>query len=281
MDTKITGKFQYPTDITLSKNPLLEAWLEIRWKLAESSVPDFKTDPYYPFALGIFYNSVKDKFGVLQELPASKAPDFAFPHMVQHRFRPAQDGWPLLQLGAGIATVNFTKPYSWQEFKDMALYLQDKLIHAYQDSKLETETIILHYRNGFSFEFSNNNFLDFLANTLNLSVSLPNGIPSYRAQKPFPTGSNMIFSYDLNEPEGTGQIQIGTAVNTDLNNQVDQSQNELIVCELAVSSKGDKAPSISQTDEFTKWLDSAHAIIHEWFFSFIRGELFEKFSKGE
>ena len=280
MVSKKTDKFQHPPDIRLPNNPLIEAWLEIQWKLAESDIPNFKTDPYYPFALGVFYNQVKDVFGFHEELPASKAPEMMLPHIPQHRFRTAKDGWPLLQIGPGVATINFSKPYSWSEFKEKALYLQQKLIQAYSDGKFETQAIILRYRNGYPFEYSTSNLLDFLKEKLNFSISLPKGIPGYISTKPYPSNSNIIFKYMLDKPQGSGKILIGTALRNEADVQGNILHRELIFWEFELASTDDFAPDIKNTDKFIEWLDSAHSVIHEWFFSIVEGELLENFSKG-
>lgn len=282
MNPKKTDTFQYPSDIILERNPLIEAWLEIRWKLADSKFPDFKTDPHFPFALGIFYNQVKDMFGYRQELAASQAPEMLLPHLPQHQFRPSEGGWPLLQLGPGVATVNFTKPYSWHDFKEKALYLREKLIEAYKDSNFETEALILRYRNGYPFKYSENDLFDFLKKKFNISLSLPDGIPGHVSAKPNPTNSKIVLKYLLEKPQGSGQIQIGTG----LKNDVDEngrltSQHEIVLWEIELASLDHLAVDIKETDKFVEWLDSAHSVIHEWFFSIVDGELLKEFSKGE
>jgi len=114
-------------NIQLQNSPLLEAWLEIRWQLVSSKVanPDLLIDPMYRFAIGNFYSGVKHEFPLAEPLPASQAPEGLLPHIPQTRFRPEKDGSPLLQLGPGVATVNFIKqPYSWHAFKEKALFLR-------------------------------------------------------------------------------------------------------------------------------------------------------------
>ena len=44
-------------------------------------------------------------------------PDEFTPHIVHHRFRVSPDGWPLLQVGPGVFTVNDTANYRWTEFE--------------------------------------------------------------------------------------------------------------------------------------------------------------------
>jgi hypothetical protein len=50
---KKTPKFHFPLEIKLESNPLIEAWLEIRWQLERDNITQLMRDPGFPFALGI------------------------------------------------------------------------------------------------------------------------------------------------------------------------------------------------------------------------------------
>lgn len=282
MNSKEKRKFKYPPDIVISESPLLEAWLEIQWKLSDSGAQDFKMDPHYPFALGIFYSQVKNEFEYRQELPASKAPEFMLPHVPQHQFRPQKGGWPILQLGPGVATVNFTKPYTWNAFKEKALYLREKLLEAYKEGNFESQAIILRYRNSYPFNYSTNNVLDFLSKKFNISLSLPENIPSYVSAKPAPSSSIIRLRYEIEKPHGVGQIQIGTALRNVMDDtDTTASKEEILLWEIEVASIEENAIDIKNVDSYIEWLEASHAILHEWFFSIIEGDLFNEFSKGK
>lgn len=275
------SQFHYPTEIKLKNNSLIEAWLEIRWELKETDVPGFLVDPQYPFALGIFFESVKDTFGFVEELPSIKAPEGFLPYAVQHRFRVTKDGWPILQLGPGVASVNFTTPYSWTLFKKKAQYLRSKLINAYKASGLNTLGIFLRYRNSFPYEYSSENLLIFLEEKLNTTISLPEFIPGSFIKKPIPSNSNILFTYDLSAPKGMGKIQIGTGHAGKANAEEDSKSKEVIIVELEVGSVNQDAPDITIESNFIDWLELSHSVIHEWFFSLIDGDLFKQFSEGK
>jgi len=267
-------KLHFPTDIKLKNNPIVEAWLELRWNLQTGDAPNILLDPLYPFALGVFYNSVKDQFKETEVLPASSMPDGFLPYLVQRRFRAEKDGWPLLQLGPGIATVNFAKSYSWTEFKEKALYLREKVINAYQPNKLGTNALILHYRNSHLFEYSVNNTFEFLEN-LNTHIHLPSNIPGSAISSEFPSQSKILFQFNLNEPKGIGQIQIGSGIT---GNNLDKN-DEIIIWELEVGSVTPDVPDLADQSGFSTWLENAHSILHEWFFSMIDGKLYKEFSE--
>lgn len=275
-------EFHFPSEIKLESNPLLEAWLEIRWQLERDNMTQSMRDPGFPFALGVFFNSVKEEFEYREELPVSLAPEDMLPYVVRHRFRPGKDEWPLLQLGPGVATVNFTEPYTWDLFEEKALYLRRKLLEAYGVMELKPQLVALRYRNGESFEYGSNNLLDFFNEDFNTSITLPAHIPGFVGSVTWPTSANIFFTFDLLEPKGTGTLRLGTGSRqrTDRTNQ--EITEQMVMWQLEVASGGNDAPALSEEDEFAHWLSSAHAVIHEWFFSLIDGCLFEKYKgKGE
>jgi uncharacterized protein (TIGR04255 family) len=276
----MNSKFQHPADIQLPQNPLVEAWLEIKWELiSTSAIPGELTDPMYRFAMGNFYTSVRNVFSFLEELPTSKAPEGFLPHIPQIRFRTEKDGWPLLQLGPGVATVNFTKTYNWSTFKEKALFLREKLVSAYLDNELKTKETILRYRNAYPFDYFSEDLFEFIEKRLNSSISLPQGIPGHIGKKQFPSSFNSIIKFDLQEPNGTGQITIGTGSRADPNEK--GKQNKVIVWELEMASKGQDAPDLGDEASYINWLEGAHSVLHEWFFTLIDGELRTEFSKGK
>lgn len=273
---KTSSDFHFPPDIKLSSSPLAEAWLEIRWQLQPyDQSPNLMKDPNYPFALGVFYENVKKRFGYRKDLSASNAPQDMLPYVVRHQFRPSEDGWPILQLGPGVASVNFTEPYNWNNFRDEAVYLRSALSKSYSKDDLHTKTIILKYRNAHSFAYSTHDLLEFLKNNLNISISLPSQIPGTIGSKHIPTSSNIQFTFDLKEPKGTGTLTITTGSRK-------QDGSEVLISQLEVASGGDDAPGIGNEKEFVIWLNLAHSAIHEWFFSLVEGPLLDKYQiEGE
>lgn len=266
-------KPNFSSEITLIEAPLLEAWVEIRWKLTPTEQGLFN-DPGYPIAPGIFYSSVKDKYNRMEPLDASEAPINFLPHVVRHQFRPAEGSSHLLQLGPGVASANFLTDYSWDDFKQICLYLRKNLTQAYEDYPIEAENVILRYRNAFDFEYSSGNLLDFLSNTLNTTVQLPEYIPGVFGSKSFPTGTGINFTFDLKYPKSTGTLKFNTGnriIKDADDNVVDTI--ETTVVQFEVSSGGEDVPNIANEDNYSSWLDMAHSVIHEWFFSIVEGEL--------
>ena len=279
--SKAPSEFHFPSDIKLARNPLLEVWLEIHWQLEAGRMPPFKRDPVFPFALGVFYESIKDSFKHREDLEASHAPDNMLPHIVRHRFWSEEGKWPLLQLGPGVATVNFADHYTWDHFEKMALYLRDKLLNAYGETKLKAQTITLRYRNGASLEQEPGNPLGFLQQNLNTVITLPPRVPGSAGSVGWPTGANIVLNYDLLEPRGIGTLRLMTGTRRQQDPETGrETVDRMLIWQLEMQSKDDDVPGLYKEDEFTRWLTSAHAVIHEWFFSLIDGSLFEMY-QGE
>jgi uncharacterized protein (TIGR04255 family) len=97
--------------------------------------------------LGEFFAAVKDQYPHWEALvPPGMPPDLA-PHVVHHRFRTAEDHWPLAQLGPGIMTVNDTEGYRWEDFNRGCVALLEVLIglHAAAGQTFQPVHVSLRY----------------------------------------------------------------------------------------------------------------------------------------
>lgn len=267
-------------NITLQASPLAEAWLDIRWKLDTSDEnPMFKQDESFPYALGNFYSLVKSKFGYRENLDISILPVDISPYRVRHRFRTKADGWPLLQLGPGIASFNMTQPYDWNTFKEGSLFLRESVVSSYEDMELVTDTVILHYRNAFPFDYTDSDLLRFLREKLNFSLTLPKTLPGTVVSTENPTSANLQMTFDLSAPKGTGALRLSTGSREVQNGEETITEN-IVIEQIDISSGGSDAPDINDATPFGNWLDDAHNVAHEWFFAIIDGDLRKRFEKG-
>ncbi len=273
------SSFYFPADITLEKQPLIEAWLELRWQLDPGSQEGLFIDRGFPLALGTFYQNVKQRYGHKEPLPASTAPLEFLPHVVRYRFRSKPEHWPLLQIGPGVASVNFTEPYSWVSFKNEALYLRSKLIESYETT-LVPLAISLQYKNAVKCNYSSGNLLEFLKENLNTTVILPQYIPGTVGRVDGPTNTDMKFMFDLKSPKGRGIIQLATGIRkTEIQSGSKEADMEFLLFELRVVSEKENTPDFEREGFFESWLESAHAVVHEWFFSMIDGPLRETYQE--
>ncbi len=271
----------FPEDMKVDSPPLSEAWLEIRWRLQPSPIPGQLQDPDFPFALGVFYSAVKERYPHKQDLDASRAPVTLLPFVVRHQFWTGEGRWPVLQVGPGVATVNLTEPYSWELFRREALFLRSKLVDSFGGAMQPTEVIALRYLNAEPFDFSQADTLSFLKANLNTKVEFPSRIPNGFTTRPFPSTLNIQASYELIEPKGTANIILTTGAR-DMPSRAGPPSNpvNVLMWQLEVASVGGYAPPLSEEAPFAAWLDSAHLAVHEWFFSFVEGDLLRKYKGG-
>lgn len=119
----------------LSHAPLVEAILEIRWRLQTNpAIPDMAVDPQYKLLVGRLYDRLRQDYPIHEPLPTSVMPDEMLNYLVQHRFRKSANGWPLVQVGPGIATVNDTEGYIWDDFAERGRQLLQALADIYPDA---------------------------------------------------------------------------------------------------------------------------------------------------
>ncbi|MEX1071875.1 MAG: TIGR04255 family protein, partial [Anaerolineales bacterium] len=164
-------------------------------------------------------------------------------------------------------------------FRESAFFLRNKLTTVYKDFNFKPQDLILRFRSGFPFTFSTGDLKEYLSTNLNLNIEFPEHIPGPTSSKGSLTSTNQVYTFDIAEPKGTGKIQLATAVGNipeSLRNG-DVEKGELVVLEIDFASGGVDLPSFANDADFGAWLDSAHALIHEWFFSLIDGELYSDF----
>jgi uncharacterized protein (TIGR04255 family) len=264
--------FHFPSEIKLRKHPLIEAWLELRWKLEPIDPPHIMRDPGFALALGIFFEGIKEDFPFREDLPTSQVPDQLFPYQVRHRFRPAEERWPVIQIGPGVATINYVDNYNWKDFYQSTIFLRNRLHESYEKVgfTIQSDAIILRYRNAEKFNYGQQNILDFLKEKLNIEVRLPQYIPSSVSTKEHPNALVLDFGFDLERPKGNGTIKIGTGQTSD---------QEAVVWEISIASVAENVPEIFSDQQFSNWMNEAHDVVHEWFFSLVEGTLFEKYSE--
>jgi uncharacterized protein (TIGR04255 family) len=82
--------------IELKNKPLVEAIFEIRWELEKSNLG--LIDPNYKLIIGRIYDKLKAEYPYYEQLPTANIPDGIAEYITQHRFRTAENSWPLIQI---------------------------------------------------------------------------------------------------------------------------------------------------------------------------------------
>ncbi len=258
----------------LAHPPLVEALLEVKWNLKKVA-PDTFQDPGFKWASGRLYDKIKKRFGYIKDLSAAMVPEELTPFAVRHQFRAQENGWPLVQLGPGIASINFTPPYSWIKFKDVVKFFIPNLVSAYSgvvtdqsEYQLVLNSTILRYINAVELEWDSENVLDFLSSRLHTNYALPDNIVNSENIIGQPSNINSQIGYKISNPPGQILIRFSTGV---------VGQKKGLILELIFVSTGEDCPQITEINDFMNWLTAAHDVIEKSFFTLIDGELKNQF----
>ncbi|MEW6580092.1 MAG: TIGR04255 family protein [Chloroflexota bacterium] len=257
----------------LQHPPLVEALLEVRWELDEIAPGVFR-DPGFSVAHVRFYEQVKSEFPFIEPLPTLQVPDELTAHLAKYRYRVAQGQWPLVQIGPGVATLNFTEPYDWESFLSHARRLFPALVSAYDGYEMQFSSLMLRYINAEPFDYEKDDLVSFLRTHLNTEFQTP-------VEKRFLELRQRVrqvswsAQYELSKPSGTGILRFATGKNP--------QGNRTVIWEQVVESTGAQMPA-SNREDFTMiihWLDEAHAVVEDWFLCVVEGRLLSKYQGGE
>jgi uncharacterized protein (TIGR04255 family) len=251
----------------LKNKPLVEAILEVRWKL-QGAPPGPQTDPHYKLLLGRLFDRIRTDYPDHEQLPTASIPDELMGHVVQHRFRVKANSWPLIQVGPGVLTVNSTSEYQWLDFRSRVLGGIAKLYDAHpRVGDLEITNLVLRYIDAVDFDYGVNNTFDFLREKLKLGVSLPPNLFNGTGVESRPNGLTWQCGFRCAKPQGLINIRFATG---------QRNNAPAVVWETTVESSCEDLPDVPQG--FEEWLTAAHAVTDDWFFKMIEGELERRFS---
>jgi uncharacterized protein (TIGR04255 family) len=247
--------------------PLIEAIFEIRWEIENDQKNGRMRDPSYPMMYGRLYERLKKDFPVIEDLPSVQAHPETTPYVPRHRMRKDKNGYPLVQVGPGIITLNFTKGYSWSSFKALALRIVESIIELYPTDVAMLNFIKSEIRfvNGIRFDIARENPLAFLADKLHMKIELS---PEF-AELPInerPNAMGLNLAYALEKPMGN------LAVSANLG----QFEGKpAIIQQTVIHSFGELVPT--DASNFTPWLEEAHTVAENCFQVFCKGALMDRF----
>jgi uncharacterized protein (TIGR04255 family) len=251
----------------LENKPLVEAIFELRWKLQEPT-PGVKIDPHYKILIGRAYDRVQDKYPFHEQLPTATMPDEIAGYVVQHRFRKAEDEWPLIQIGPGIITLNDTEGYIWGTFREGVSQVLETLFEAYPEAEknLKIQGLLLRYIDAIDFDYENDDIFTFLKDKMKMNLELHEQLFDGTGVSKKPRGFDLRLSFPSTNPEGAIHLRFARGKRKDEN---------ALIWETQVQSIGDATPT--SKDEINTWIDSAHKLTDDWFFKIIEGELKGRF----
>lgn len=245
--------------------PLAEVVVEFKWKLTPNPVAGMPpTDPPYKLLVGSLFDRVKAEYPFHETLPAASVPDEYVPQLVQHRFRRAENGYPLVQVGPGILAVNDSKGYSWKRYLPGVLDAVAKLRDTYT-GELTPEATILRYINAVPFDFGVSNAFEYMTTNFNVSVAFPPQLFSDHPVEQRPNTVLLESTHTLVDPAGLVSLKFSTG---------EFAGSSHLVWETQVLSLGANAPTL---DGLEVWLNQAHDVARAWFFTLIEGKLEAEF----
>jgi uncharacterized protein (TIGR04255 family) len=245
--------------------PLTEAVFEFKWKLTPNVNPGLPpTDPAYKLLVGSLYDRVKGDLPFHETLPAASVPDEFVPQIVQHRFRRAENEYPLIQIGPGVLAANETRGYSWTTFLPRLLDAVNNLRDTYT-GELVPEIVSLRYINAVPFDYSTSNVFEYMRENLEVNVDYPHQLFADNPVEQRPNTVLLETTHALNGPAGMVTLKFSTG---EFNNA------KHLVWETVVLAAGADAPDLEGLEG---WLNGAHTVLRAWFFTLIEGNLEDGF----
>ncbi|MBU4293342.1 MAG: TIGR04255 family protein [Actinobacteria bacterium] len=252
--------------IILNNKPLLEAIFEIRWELEQSNLGPI--DPHYKILIGSLYEKIKEEYPFHEQLETANFPDGMISYVTQHRYRTGEKGWPLVQIGPGILTLNDTVNYKWEKFERRIINVVNALFEIYPDmeNKLRINKLLLRYINSINFDFSKDNIFEFLKNKMKSNINLSADLFEKTGVNYLPNGFNLIFNFESTKPKGIISLRFSKGKKLNIDS---------LIWELVMQTRSfEEKVSI----KFLKdWIKKSHDLTDDWFFKLIEGDLLEGF----
>ncbi len=245
--------------IKLKNKPLVEAIFELRWDIEKPS------DPYYKLIIGRFYDKIISEYPYYEQLPTASFPEDMMTRVVQHRFRKTENGWPIVQLGPGVITLNDTDSYNWTDFEKRAQNLLEIFYKTYPNlDNLKITGLQLRYIDSIDFNY-NENVFKFLKKHMKLSLNIEESLFKDTNVKNLPIGFDFRSSFLTKKPKGILKLKFARGK---------KFEKDVLIWETIVESSGKDTPN---RDNIKLWIKEAHNLTYRWFIKTIEGELLERF----
>ncbi len=255
--------------VNLKNKPLIEAIFEIRWKIQHSdqSISDLDNQ----LMLGRLFDRISSTYPKYERLfPFADIPEQMAEGILKHRFR-TEAGWPLVQVGTGILTVNDTENYLWQNFKPKVIDVINNLYDIYPNNKqIEPQSIILKYIDAIDIDASDDIY-SFLKNKMKLNICIDDSMFKKTSIHNKPIHLDIKFVFNCDRPKGTIHFHLFQGKKSDNSGNI----TDALIWETVIQSNNSDIPEISLNLE--QWLEDAHQILHDWFFTLVEGDLLRSF----
>ena len=249
----------------LKNPPIIEALIEIKWKIWEKGEPPIKPmHEKFKFFPSRFFEKIRKSYPYVEVLPTSNIPDQLDIYLPRYRFRKEEGIYPLIQIGPGILTVNIDKIFTQELFFNTCIEVLNYFFEVLPD--IELSEIILHYIDGYDFDYDKNNAFNFLDENLCTHFSFSPELFEDINVKPIPSKFHLEANYHVEDPKGYFMCQFRSGVRK-------QSNEKFILMDTIFRSFGDDLP---KKEELDLWIFKADGLIHNWFMKMI-SNLKEKF----
>ena len=236
----------------LPNAPLIEVVIELRWQITQKNE---LTGIQYLY--GDLYNELKDKFPHRESIIPVDIPIEMTLNQPVHRFRARAGGYPLIQIGPGILTLNTIDDiYEWNSFFKDAKEIIEKFLKVYTlpDKQVVPGIMFIDF---FSFNFEENDVLDYINRNFKATLSQS----FFEADKP-PIDFNMGFAYNIELGQLRVNLQKGIV-----------NKSEGILLQTRINGK----PLLAKEEKLGKWLNDAHELTSDLFKQLTAGNLYETF----
>lgn len=174
----------------------------------------------------------------------------------------------MVQLGAGILTLNATDSYTWESFRKQAVEVVEALFHAHpRPSELQVEKMSLRYLDAVPFSEGTISLVEFLKSKLKLTVDLPPSVFEAVGIKQKPEAFQWQAMYSTNG----GNLTLAAAI------ALGKKENDpSVILDTSVDTASEHAVPVLP-ESFGSWIDEAHKVGSSWFKELTKGELYESF----
>ena len=257
----------------LKKPPLVEAIFEIKWYAEQQDRAP--VNPTTQLILARLFDQLNSSYPKYEQLPFASIPEEMGQGIVGHQFR-SENGWPLVQLGTGVLTVNDTENYTWQDFHKRIIDVVNKLDLVYpSQEKFQTQSLALKYLNALDLNLEDLDIYELLRDKMKFNLSINNSLFEETLANPNPLGLDLQFGFRCNKPKGVLKFRISKAKKLD---QGQNRMNEVLLWEIRVESN-EADIKLEIPSNLNQWLEEAHSVAHKWFFTLIEGDLLRSFEQ--
>nr|MDO8086475.1 TIGR04255 family protein [Candidatus Sigynarchaeum springense] len=238
----------------LKNPPIIEALLEIKWKVGQNR--NGFIDEAFKFFPGLFSEKIRESYPIIESLDHLKVPDEINPYLPRFRFRKTNEGYPLVQIGPGILTVNLDKDFSQEKFFKTCVEVLDVLFNLLHD--LRVIELSIHYIDAFDFTFESDPF-KFLDEKLQTHFNFSPQLFEVTEIKPIAVKFSLMASYRVENPRGYFTCQLRDGIRKSDNAKL------LLMDSIFRSLEGE----LPKNEGIHDWIKEGDEVIHKWFYKMI------------